>query len=477
MKFFLSIFLFFNFIQAFPQTNLSTVKSEIDSVLAGKNFESTLMGIDVYDLTAKKELYSKHDKLLFRPASNLKILTTSAGLKYLEPSYNFKTSVFYSGEIRKGILHGDIYVVGGCDPVFSVRDLDSIALAIKSLGIKKITGSLYGDVSMMDSLFWGDGWMWNDDPSTDQPYICALEINENSIGAVVKPGKIGEKAKISLAPKTGFFKIENLTNTVPADSPSTVNLDRDWINRKNTLIITGNVPDKFIPDSLQDTLSVNVYDPQLYFMYLLKEHLNKYGIKTEGKIRFEKADRNNLAKICIVEHSLESVVHYTDKVSYNLGAEMVLRAIAAKYFGKPATARNGIKFVDSLITSAGMNPNDYRIVDGSGVSHYNLITANLIVHVLRYLYYDRPDLYKIIYNDFPVAGVDGTLSHRFINTPGYNNVHAKTGSLSGVSSLSGYLTAENGHQIAFSMLVQSYVKSPKIYRDEQDKICNILIKY
>ena len=477
MKFLLSIFLFFNFIQVFPQTNLSSVKAGIDSVLSGKDFESTLMGINVYDLTAKKELYSKNDKLLFRPASNLKILTTSAGLKYLEPSYNFKTTVLYSGKIRNEILHGDIYVVGGCDPIFSVKDLDSIALAIKSLGIKKINGNLYGDISMMDSLFWGDGWMWNDDPSTDQPYLCALEINENSIGVIVKPGKIGEKAKISLAPQTDFFKIENFTETVPADSPSTIDLDRNWINRKNTLIIKGNVPDKFIPESSQDTLSVNVYDPQLYFMYLLKETLNKFGIKTEGKIRFEKADISRLEKICNVEHSLESVVHYTDKVSYNLGAEMVLRAIAVKYFGKPATARNGIKFVDSLITSAGMDPNNYRIVDGSGVSHYNLITASLLVHVLKYLYNDRPDLYKIIYNAFPVAGVDGTLKHRFLNTPGQNNVHAKTGSLSGVSSLSGYLTAENGHQIAFSMLVQSYGRSPKIYRDAQDKICNILVKY
>ncbi len=476
MKFLLPILLSLYFFQAYPQTNLSFVKSRIDSILCGNNFESTLMGIDIYDLTAKKELYSKNDKLLFRPASNLKILTTAAGLKYLEPSYNFKTSVLYSGKIRNGILHGDIYVIGGCDPDFTTKDLDSMAVALKSLGIRNITGTLYGDVSMMDSLFWGKGWMWDDDPSTDVPYLSALNIDANSIGAIVEPGKIGEKAKVNLVPQVNFFKIDNLTETVPADIPSRITFDRDWIDRKNTLIIKGKVSDKFIPESFQDTLRVNVFEPQLYFLKLFNEVLNKDGIKTEGKIKFRNAE-GSLSEVCTIKHNLVDVVHKTNKISYNLGAEMVLRAIATMYFGKPATAEKGIMFVDSLITSAGMNPNNFRIVDGSGVSHYNLVSARLILQVLKYLYFKRPDIYKIMYNSFPVAGVDGTLKNRFQDTPAQNNIHAKTGTLSGVCSLSGYLTAENGHLLAFSMLVQSYVGSSKIYRDIQDKICNILVKY
>ena len=476
MKNILPLLIFFCFSVGYSQSNLSSVNSEIDSVLSEKYFESTQMGIDVYDLTANKELYKKNEKLLFSPASNMKTLTTSAGLKYLEPSYNFTTSVLYTGNIRNGILDGDIYIAGGCDPDFTDMDLDSIAVKLKSLGIKKITGNLYGDASMMDSLFWGDGWMWNDDPSTDAPYMSALQIDADAIGAIIEPGKMGEKAEISLVPKTDFFKIENLTETVPADSPSTVTMDRDWINRTNTLIFKGNVPDKSIPASLQDTLQVNVFDPQLYFMSLFKETLSKYGIEAKGKIEFGIAG-SNLMKICNIEHNIQSVIHNINKISYNLGAEMILRPIAVKYFGKPATAENGIKFVDSLITSAGMDPHDYRIVDGSGLSHYNLITSELIMHVLKYIHNERPDLYKILYNSFPVAGVDGTLRHRMINTPAQNNVHAKTGSLSGVSSLSGYITAQNGHLIAFSMLVQNYDRSPKIYRDIQDKICNIIVNY
>ncbi len=153
---------------------------------------------------------------------------------------------------------------------------------------------------------------------------------------------------------------------------------------------------------------------------------------------------------------------------------MTLRALAYKYFGKPASAKNGIKMIDSLITIVGLNPSSYRIVDGSGVSRYNLITANLLVNVLKYFYIKKPQLYQVLYNSFPVAGVDGTLKRRMKNGLAYNNVHAKTGTLSGVSSLSGYLTAANNHKIIFSILIQNYTGHASKARSIQDKICEIL---
>jgi D-alanyl-D-alanine carboxypeptidase/D-alanyl-D-alanine-endopeptidase (penicillin-binding protein 4) len=430
----------------------------------------------VYDLTAKKELYKKNEKLLFRPASNMKILTTSTGLVFLGPSYNFQTSIYYTGEIINGTLYGDLFIVGGCDPDFSTNDLDSLVSVVRSAGIHEITGNLFGDVTMKDSLFWGNGWMWNDDPSTDAPYLTALDINANSIGAIVKSTKLGQKGQITLVPTSNYFKIENFTTTVPADSPNTYSMDRDWIHRKNTLKFEGNINQKAVPDSLQDTLMVNVYDPAKYFLTLMKEHLEGRGINVDGKIYFSKIP-DYAINLFNFDRPFGNVITHLNKVSYNLGAEMTLYAISAKYFGTPATAKNGIKMVDSLITLAGMNPSDYRIVDGSGVSHYNLISSELILAVLKYMYYDKPDLFTILYNSFPIAGVDGTLDNRMKNTPAQNNVHAKTGTLSGVCSLSGYVTAKNGHLLAFSMLVQNYVGSSKIGRGFQDRICNILASY
>jgi D-alanyl-D-alanine carboxypeptidase/D-alanyl-D-alanine-endopeptidase (penicillin-binding protein 4) len=171
------------------------------------------------------------------------------------------------------------------------------------------------------------------------------------------------------------------------------------------------------------------------------------------------------------------MVNYINKESYNLGAEMILRALAAKCLGEPATADNGIKMIDSLIALTGLNPNAYRLVDGSGISHYNLISAQLLLKVLKYMYFQKPDLYKILYESFPVAGVDGTLSNRMKGASAQNKVHAKTGTLSGVSCLSGYVTADNGHLLAFSIILQNFTGSSKVGKDYEDKICNILAEY
>ncbi|MGE5410566.1 MAG: D-alanyl-D-alanine carboxypeptidase/D-alanyl-D-alanine-endopeptidase, partial [Clostridiales bacterium] len=166
-----------------------------------------------------------------------------------------------------------------------------------------------------------------------------------------------------------------------------------------------------------------------------------------------------------------------NKNSDNLSAEMVLRALSVKYFGRPANADNGIKMVDSLITLSGLDNKSYRIVDGSGVSHYNLINAHLLLNVLRFIYQNRPELFNILYNSFPVAGVDGTLRERMKSGSAFNNVHAKTGTISGVSCLSGYAKSKSGHLLAFSLMFQNYAGSSSRAVKIQNAICQILSEY
>lgn len=478
MKFKLITILLLSLLTAnsFAQLSESGVKSGIDSVLSDNFFNSTLMGVKVYDLSANKTLYERNEKFLLKPASNMKVLTTSAGLVFLGPDYNFTTSVKYTGKIINGILYGDLYAVGGCDPDFTTKDIDSLVKVVRSAGIKEITGHLYGDVSMMDSLFWGNGWMWDDDPSTDAPYLTPLSVNTNSVGMIVRPGKPGDKAELTLVPQTNYFKVINNTLTVIPDSSNTYSLDRDWLHRKNTLIVDGNINTKAVSDSLTDTLRVNVYRPDLYFLTLMKEHLAGAGVAVKGAIDTCTAPESAV-DLFDFKRPYKDIIVNLNKVSYNLGAEMTMYAMAAKYSGKPATAKNGLKMTDSLFTLAGMNPSDYRIVDGSGVSHYNLVSADLMVAVLKYMYENKIDLFNILKHSFPIAGVDGTLENRMIGTPAQGIVHAKTGTLSGVASLSGYLTAKNGHLIAFSMLVQNYVGSSRPARNFQDRICNILVQY
>ncbi|MGD1006106.1 MAG: D-alanyl-D-alanine carboxypeptidase/D-alanyl-D-alanine-endopeptidase [Ignavibacteriaceae bacterium] len=472
MKSYLFILLVLLTQSIFPQRNILNLRSRIDSLLADSFFDTTQIAVDVYDFTLNEKLYGRNEKFLLRPASNMKILTMSAALVFLGTDYNFTTSLCYTGEIKNGILFGDLYVIGGCDPVFSSKDLDSLAAVVKSLGISEIRGNLIGDVSMMDSLYWGKGWMYDDDCA----YLTPLDINANSIGVVVNPRIAGQRADVLLIPQTDFVELNNFSVTVPADSPDTFILEKDWLHHKNILTIRGNVSAKPVSDSLQDTLHTKVYEPQVYFLTLFQEALLNRGISISGKKYFAGAPSYS-KDIFSFKRPFAGMVNYINKKSYNLGAEMILRALAAKCLGVPATADNGIKMIDSLIALTGLNPNAYRLVDGSGISHYNLVSALLLLEVLKYMYFQKPDLYKILYESFPVAGVDGTLSNRMKSASAQNKVHAKTGTLSGVSCLSGYVTADNGHLLAFSIILQNFTGSSKAGKDYEDKICNILAEY
>lgn len=175
-----------------------------------------------------------------------------------------------------------------------------------------------------------------------------------------------------------------------------------------------------------------------------------------------------------VSRKYSDVIINLNKNSDNLSAEMALYAIAEKYFGRPATAENGIKVINQLIDSIGLQSNNYRIVDGSGVSHYNVVSAELISGLLKYFYQKYPDKFRTLYDSFPIAGVDGTLENRMKVSSAYNNVHAKTGTLTGVSCISGYVTTKRNHILAFSIMMQNFVGSAKRVRDLQDKILEIL---
>lgn len=465
-KTFLIFLLFIQSLSTAQQPDSTFIK-EIDSLLSDEIFTSTQKAIVVYDLTAEKTLYSKNEKLLLRPASTLKILTTSAALLFLD-DYKFKTTVYHDGEIDDSVCSGNLYVTGGFDPDFTSNDLDSIAKEIKQYGIKEIKGNLYADVSMMDSLFWGEGWMWDDDPYLFAAYLSPLNINDNGIKIIVAPDTVNQKILMHAIPNTKFVEIENNMMLAESDT-SNFKVERDWLNRSNRIIARGFISKNEKPD----TTTVSIFNPSLYFITLFNETLFKNGITIKGETGFEKL-YENAEDIFTFEQEIDSVIINTNKNSDNLSAEMILRVMAFEYFGAPSSAKRGIKLVDSLITIAGFNPKNFRIVDGSGLSFYNLITAELLTSVLKYFYCNESELFVKLYNSFPVAGFDGTLQNRMREGNSFRKVHAKTGTISGASNLSGYMSTKNNHLIAFTIFIQNYTGGAQKARNIQDKICETI---
>ena len=453
------------------QTKNSEIKNKIDSLLSIDFFNSTIASVKIYNLSTSEILYEKNNKLLLRPASNLKLFTTAAGLIFLGKDYQFKTTGFYTGQILNNTLYGDIYLKGGFDPFFKVDDLETFIFKLKNTNVKKITGNIYADVSAKDSLFWGKGWMWDDNPDPSVPYLTSLNINENSVDVITEPQKIGHQSKVTFYPESNYYTGKANVTSIKGDSTK-IKVTRGWINKKNNIFVNGY--QHFNNET--DTSKVNIFHPELFFINLFKEKLAKYEIEFTGELDTLLTPESAI-EFSTVKSRLDSVIIKTNKESNNLGAEMILYALAQKYFGNPATTENGLKLIDSLITLIGDKPENYRIVDGSGVSHYNLITTDLIIDLLKYMYTYKKELFNLYFNSLPVAGVDGTLDKRMVEGPAYKNIYAKTGTLSGVSNISGFVTFANGGTLAFSILMQNYVGKSKPARDIQDSLCTILSLY
>jgi len=458
----------------FAQSNIIKLHDDIFQVINGDFFEQCQVAVSIYDLTEGEPLFKNNTKLLFHPASNMKLLTTASAIINLDPEYRFSTSLYHTGIIEGDTLYGDLYIVGGLDPDFTTKDLDSLVQIVKSLEIKFIAENIYADISIKDSIFWGKGWMWDDEPDPGAPYLSALNINDNSIKVFVEGAIVDSQANIILTPETEYVVIDNRTKTVPATVPNDFNIDRDWLNRTNTIVVEGKVRRGEFIDSSDHQEKLSLLEPEKYFLSLFKEHLIENDISVGGVLDVKKIPANAVF-LSSISRSIDSVIVNVNKESDNLSAEMLLYTLALKDSGTPATAENGLETVKSLVDSIGLDPDDYSFADGSGVSRYNLVSAELLLELLKFMY-RQPGFYRY-YNSLSISGVDGTLKKRMIGTEAERRVFAKTGTLSGVSTLSGFVTTMDDHILAFSILMQNFVEKTKVARGIQDSICNILVNY
>ena len=364
------------------------VQTRLDSLVKDTLFERTQLGLMVYDLSADSVLYSYGGKQALRPASTMKLLTSVAALDLLGSGYAFRTYLYYKGTISKGVLSGDVWLVGGMDPLFDERDMRIFAETIHRIGVDTIRGRIMQDLSFKEEQLLGEGWCWDD----ENPQLTPLLIS----------------GKDEFASQ---FKDELMKCGVFVDAP----------------VSTGRLP----------------------------------------------KDKDVLL-ICSRSHALREVLEPMMKESDNLYAESMFYQIAASIGKRPAEAVHARQLIKQLLTKAGVTGVQYRIADGSGLSLYNYVTPELMIRLLRYAYLKR-DVMAALYPSLPVAGVDGTLKKRMTKGFAYENVHAKTGTVSGVSSLAGYCRSANRHLLAFCIINQGVMKNAD-GRNFQDKVCEAMCK-
>lgn len=362
-----------------------SVKVGIDNLLKSKMFETSQVGIMVWDLEADSCIYKHNERQLMRPASTMKLLTAITALDKLGGSYQFKTQLKYTGTIEEGVLHGDVYCVGGMDPRFNSDDLSAFVNSLKEMGVDTIRGKVYADRSMKDSDLLGEGWCWDD----DNPVLSPLVFSRKDI-----------------------------------------------------------------------------------FMDRFLAKLKDAGIEYEEMYASTKTCPTNAFTICTRFHTMDQVLHKMMKESDNLYAECMYYQIAASTGNRPASAKSARNVERQLINKLGLDASRYRLADGSGLSLYNYLSAELEVMMLRYAF-RNDNIKQHLIHSLPIAGVDGTLKKRMKSGSVHGNVKAKTGTLTGIISLAGYCTAANGHELCFSIINNGIMHGSNA-RHFADKVCNLL---
>lgn len=460
---------FFFLLTLLPSTwGQNRLTERLDSLINLKLPDGADVGVSVYDLTANKQLYSYRENKLSRPASTMKLLTVITALENLDPQDVFRTEVWYKGIVRQDTLIGDLYVIGGFDPEFNDVAMDSLVSKVRSSSFSVIQGNIYGDVSMKDSLYWGTGWLWDDTPGGYQPYMSPLMLNKGTITITALPASTkGDSAIVLAEPLSGFYTLTNDAKSKDYDAGK-FSVSRNWLEDKNDIIVKGNVTGK-------RKENVNVYPSQDFFMYTFIERLREKGMRIPDEYGYRELENDSLSFLVTSwETPLQKVVNEVMKESDNLGAEALLCKIAVNATKqKKVSWKEGLDVIKTQIQKVGHDPKKYRIADGCGLSHYNYISPQLLVDLLKYAY-NSSAIFGRLYKSLPIAGIDGTLQYRMkTGTKAHKNVHAKTGTFTGVCSLAGYLKSANGHDIVFAIMNQNQLSAREV-RVLQDLICETL---
>ncbi|HEY7790972.1 MAG TPA: D-alanyl-D-alanine carboxypeptidase/D-alanyl-D-alanine-endopeptidase [Vicinamibacterales bacterium] len=440
----------------------TALNTDLGRIFDAPAFSDAFWGVVVESADTGEPLYLRNADKLMLPASNMKILTLAAAVDRLTWHFQYDTRLLATGPIGDGTLHGDLVVIGSGDPTLGELritntpkpTLDAWADRLWTSGLRRIDGRVIGDGRALRSRPFGSGWAWDDLVYGYAAPVSALQYHDNLAVLTIRAGSAaGQPVALDVAPaETGLTLVNDLATTAPG-GPASIVLQRDPGSRIVTLI--GRVP----AGSPEIYRTAAVPDPPAFLARSLRAALVARGIEITGPATDIEAATpppdEAAAQILLTAQSLplSGMAPILMKDSENLYAETLLRTIAI--VAPPADGSGVPGIVRDLLTRLGLPPAGAVVADGSGLSRDNLVTARTLAGILRHYRGDQQFVEALA-----VAGDDGTLTHRFAGTAAAGKVYAKTGSMSHVRALSGYLTTRDGRPLVFSILVNNFEAPP-----------------
>lgn len=451
-------------LMAYAQTIGQKLSSAIGTLESDPQFKFSGISILVKDAKTGKTVFDKNSRMGMVPASCLKIVTSVAALELLGKEYTYNTTLSYSGSIKQGMLQVPLILTASGDPTFGSwrwnhtnrqSVFNKILQSLKQSGIKSFPGIVI-DISGWGTQTIPDGWIWEDIGNYYGAGCGAFNWHENQFDILLKPGKsIGDKVGIISGNQAGIGSIVSELTTAPTGSGDQAYAYYSLSN--STIYLRGTIP----LGSETFGIKAAAADGIAYFAESMNAELKKSGysdkcVYTPCEVDCSSFATNDVQTICTFESpGLDSINYWFLKKSVNLFGEAFVKTIGFEK-SKSGTTDSGISVIRNFWSTKGISMAAMKILDGSGLSPANRITAEALVTVLQYAK-TRP-----WYNSFMHA------------LPEINGIIMKDGYMEGVRSFAGYAKARDGNEYVFSFIVNNYDGSPKQAREKMWKILDIL---
>ncbi|TNF72575.1 MAG: D-alanyl-D-alanine carboxypeptidase/D-alanyl-D-alanine-endopeptidase [Acidobacteria bacterium] len=458
-----------------PALSASSLRDDLEREVRSGLKVSTALGVHVVDLSSGETVYEFQADRSRIIASNAKLVTTAAAFDILGPGYFFETKVMMRGRRRGGVLEGDLAVVGGGDPNISGRHYGGDSLAIfhnwaeklEALGIREIEGNVYLVHGLFEPPQVHPDWPRDQLTKWYEAPVEALSFSDNCVLVRVWPGgKPGQPANIQTLPELPLFEVRNLAKTIGSAKRHWVAVSRAGSEQ---LTVSGSVYRRAAP--VESWIAVS--DPLAYFGAALSQGFTERGLKIRGEVLPTRSlPVDTWRGVTVHRTDLVTTVEVVNKRSQNFYAESLLKVLGAEQCGE-GSWEAGKRVVGEFLERIGITADTYELADGSGMSRNNRFSPRQLTQLLRHMY-THPRGQEFILT-LPYSGeTDLSWEDRLAEPPYRGNIFAKTGSLNGVSTLTGYAKARSGKVYAFSILFNQTRWNWKAKRS-QDEILRALV--